>query len=305
MGKFKDQLDYMASEEIDQLIKERQEKYDIDTPEGYDKDDIGELFELMHSLQYRQQVKQRETYSRQVLNSQDTSDLEQASRVFHSLEGIIAEFRENGDDLEHALDYQIEWTLMAIQYNEEVRSDFTAYPIYRQLFDDFDTVPEHLQYKLSRVKLQLAHHYQVWLDNGGEPDVLDEDEREFLEDVLEGFEEECEAQIEAGEEREDWECTTTLKRSLYRYYLANRRPNDAIAYMKLLAKDLPNTEDYHEADLADLYMELGQLFKEYRKYKPALKYFEKAKAIFDEEGEDLEIFAAQAESWIDEVKLLM
>jgi tetratricopeptide (TPR) repeat protein len=227
---------------------------------------------------------------------------EEAAVLFDRLDEAVENYREQGEDEEKGLRYLIEWSLLALRFTPEQRDDFVCMPIYDRLFEALETGPEKLRFQKVRAQLQLIRHYEFWQTKGGKQDKLPPEDLKKLEDAVSTFPEIAEASIEAHLEQEAWDAVIRLNRYATSYYLTNNQPNHGIRLLKSSLEHLPKTEDYHAADSADLHLQLGQIFLQYKKWDVAIKYFRNALAIYDEGGEDLEMFKYQAEGWIEEAE---
>lgn len=281
MSTFREQLDHMDPEEIAGMSRKYAAELNLEAHEGKSSEEVEKFLEYLYVTMH-------------------LGDYEQASEIFATTELAIQDLVKRGEEPQKSMDLWIEWTLLALNFYQEEAQTFVCYPLYKALMDGFDLLDESVSWKRARVRLQLNHHYQHWLEQGGNADALDAEQRSFLEDLGQGFEEEYEQAMTEREEAEDWDALYKLQRSLYRFYIAKRKPNDAISVMKQTLETLPNTEGYHAADSADLNMEIGKVFLQYKKKAVARKYFVTAKEIFETCGEEMEMFVYQAEGWIDE-----
>lgn len=229
----------------------------------------------------------------------------QAGAVFAALRPIIDDYRERLPDDEAGLEYFFDWSMMALRLTPEQRSAFVSLPLYHELFETFDEGPVSLRYRGVQARAQLGRHVDFWISKGGNLDLLDEEDREFILNAQEEYESRSEAAIEEVLEREDYVAAVRLLRNAAQFYLEHKRPNDAIASLKEALEYVPQTPNYHPTDTAELQMQLGQVFMGYGKFEVALRYFRQAKEIYEEGGEDLEILMFQAEGWIEEAQKRM
>lgn len=275
------QIAELPIEERHQLADELAKKISLDSQKSYSKDEIEELF----------------TFFRLAAS---VGDHENAGKVFQALQPILHSFFDAGSDPETAIDFLIEWSLLAISITTEKTDRFISMPVYLDLLDVLDNAPEEFQYKRGRVILQLSVHFQQWREKGGVDDDLADEDLSMLEDALELAEELMEEFLNTAEERGKIEEVLLGHRALFRYYLYVQKPNDAVAQMKAIMETLPQTADYHPSQLADAQIVLGQLFSQFKKWQTALKYFTLAKEQFEELGEEYEMNMYQAEGWMEE-----
>lgn len=275
------QLEALDPEALFDLAEELSSNYDLDTSKDYSQEEIEDVFKLLHA-------------------SFLTGDVGKAAEAYGCLEVVCKRASAGGADRETCLDNLMEWGLMAVRFTQEEATNFVCMPTYEDLLQEFEAAPDELQYKKARILLLIAHHYQFWKNNGGLAEELPAAQRERLDAIQNEAEGAMESFIETASEAGKWEEVVRGHRALFRYYLSSKKPNDAIAEMKAMIEVLPQLPDYHAADSGDAYVTLGQLFVEYRKFGPAKKYFEKARDIYADAGEELEMFMYQAEGWIDE-----
>ncbi|MBL0016880.1 MAG: hypothetical protein IPP17_10590 [Bacteroidetes bacterium] len=225
----------------------------------------------------------------------------EASTVFTALRPIIDEFREKHPEEEGALDYFFEWSMLALRLTVESRSSFVSLPLYHELLETFDEGPVKLRYRGVQARSQLVRHLDFWIGKGGNPDNLPEEDMAFIVQAKDEYEARSEAAIEEVLEREDYVAAVRLLRNAAQFYMMMNRPNDVIASYKEALEYVPLTPNYHESDMADIYMQLGQVFLGYKKFEVAKRYFVQARDIYEAGGEDLEMLAFQADGWVEEV----
>lgn len=286
MSTFEKELEIKSEVEIKTLIKEFEEKIDFSTEEILDSDAIQGM------LNFRKAVS--------VLgNIVRSADLQMS--ILPHIQRLI----EAGTEGETALGLYVDWVFNELNLLKEELNSFVALPLYRSVFDAFDKFGEGVYPKRLKTGLQMGLHYKYWLTLGGNSEMLDQNDREFLQDVAENWAEEVEQGINMLEQMEEWEKVLSLKKSMHSYFTKAKKPNDAIKYLKGMIADTPKTPDYHIADVADLQMDLGKFFADFRKWPAAIKYFEQALATYQELGEEFEMFTMQAEGWIQEAKKRM
>jgi tetratricopeptide (TPR) repeat protein len=225
----------------------------------------------------------------------------EASAVFTALRPIIDTYRENHPDSEAALDYFFEWSMLALRLTVESRSTFVSLPLYHELLETFDNGPVALRYRAVQARAQLVRHLDFWIGKGGNPDNLEAEDMAFIRLAKDEYVERSEAAIEEVLEREDYVAAVRLLKNAAQFYLMMNRPNDVIAAFKEALEYVPLTPNYHESDLADIYMQLGQVFMGYKKFDVAKRYFTQARDIYEAGGDDLEMLAFQADGWVEEV----
>jgi tetratricopeptide (TPR) repeat protein len=230
---------------------------------------------------------------------------EEASTVFTALRPMIDDYRETHPDDPEGLEFFFEWSLLALRLTPESRSAFVSLPLYVELFETFDTGPLQLRYRGVQARAQLVRHYDFWMRKGGNPDQLSEEDRQFIQDAIDGYDALSEAALDEVMEREDHVTAIRLLRNAAQFYLMQKRPNDAIAALKEALEYIPHTPKYHITDTADLQMQMGQIFLAFEKYEVAKRYFMQALETYEASGEDYEMLAAQAEGWVDEAQRKM
>jgi tetratricopeptide (TPR) repeat protein len=226
----------------------------------------------------------------------------EASTVFNALRPIVDDFRENHPQDPEGLDFFFEWSLLALRLTPESRSTFVSLPLYQELFETFDNGPVEQRYRGVQARAQLLRHYDFWQRKGGNPEVLSEEDRQYIQEAIEGYDALSDAALDEVLEREDHVTAIRLLRNAAQFYLMQKQPNDAIAALKEALEYLPLTPKYHVTDTADLQMQLGQIFMAYEKFEVAKRYFMQALETYEDSGEDYEMLAAQAEGWVDEAQ---
>ncbi len=149
-------------------------------------------------------------------------------------------------------------------------------------------------------RAQLLRHYNYWLGQGGNEELLADEDKEFVQTSIAEYDDTWDAAYEIAEADEDYVIIVKLFRNASQYYLQTQQPNDAIACLKDALEEIPKTPDYHPSDSAELLMQIGQLFMAFKKWDIAIRYFNQALEIYHEGGEELEMLAFQAEGWIEE-----
>lgn len=285
MSKFEQELEYMPIEEVETLVNEMKQKYDLQEARSYNHDEVDELIKYMHCSNF--------------LGMYD-----QGANILDHVDPSVKQLIASGEDLERSLDFYTDCCLVALRFSSDPKNSFSNLPIYREMVETLEKVPDGYSYKLALAKLQMVYHYQAWKQSGGNVDGLEQDDQDFLNTAESVFIDELGAACEDCEKREKWDRLSAMKKSLYRYYLQVGQPNDAVQEIKAVLDILPKTDNYHEADTADLCMTLGKIFKDYKKYQVAIRYFTQAQEIYSSQGEDWEPFTMQAESWIEECEKL-
>lgn len=286
MADYESRMQQMAPEDVDALIRQYESGLAPDTERPRSTEEVEQLFELMtaHSTQ---------------------GDHARAGQLFALLRDVITDYRARNVDEEKGLEYLIDWSLLALRFTPESRDEFVCMPIYRELFAAIDAGPASLKYRKVQAQSQLHRHYLYWLNNGGDTEALAEDELAFLQAAEGEYAANLEATLEAYEEAGDNGIMIKLHRNAAQFALMQQQPNDAIRHLKATRDLLPEMEDYHPADLGDVNLEIGRIFMSYKKYEVSLRYFNEALDIYREGGEELEMFAYQAEGWIEEVRKMM
>jgi tetratricopeptide (TPR) repeat protein len=273
----------MTPEEVAEAVAELETKVQVGPETGRDAAEIESLFEYMQGL------KALDRHA-------------EAGKVFGALRGIIDDYRSRMHDSVESLEFFFAWSLLALNLANESRNSFISMPLYHELLTTFDAGPVELRYRGVQARVQLMRHIEIWLGKEGSMGALSEEDTAFVQAARDDYEALHEAAVEDCEAREDFRAVVRLYRNAAQYYLLLQKPNDAIVSLKEAIEYLPDTPDYHEADKADLFLQIGQIFVGYKKYAVALKYFEQARDIYEAGGEELEMLAYQAEGWMDEVR---
>lgn len=283
MSRFSKNMEVTAPENAEDFISEFEGKTSSDSLASLTKDELEQTFRYREALLLVDRV-------------------EDAANVLKGLKDKIFHFREKGGDPVSFIEFFSEWTLLAVAYTSETKQDFVCMPYYLELLDAFDEVPEAYYNDRVKAKLQLIFHYSFWKAAGGVVSNLTEEDRQMLETMQADFPAEVETQVADAEENGDFELAADLMKSLYRYYLSLKKPNEAITWLKAVIEILPQTPDFKQTELADLNLDLGKILYGYKKYTAALRYFEKAKEIYAAGGEELETQFLQAEVWVEDCR---
>ena len=281
-------LPFMSPEEILEKVEELEIQAGLESGAVLDPDSVelnsgvlNTLFDLMEAIKA-------------------SGDIERSADLFFALKPLTLKLIEQPGQQEEGLSLLAEWSLNAMTFTPESKTDFACFPVYEELFANYAAAPPQFRIKEAKAKLQLVHHFRYWVATGGETIALDPAVLAFLNEHHDGYLVEIEEIIQQREAAEDWESVFELCLILYRYYRYNRRPNQAIANLKKVIETLPLTKDYEPALKAERLLELGTVYREYKKYETAIKYFDMARSIFDELGEDYEMFSIQAEALAEE-----
>ena len=282
----------MSAEQIEAQIVEWEEKYDLNPDIEYETEDVQNLFDLQAAYTA-------------------IGDIASAAQVFDSLRPIIETFRESDKDTDKGLEFLADWNFIAMRHTDEVPTEFICMPYYRELLDAFTEAPEKFRLKEVKSKLQLVHHFRYWIATGGNYEVIAEDEREFLRHMHDGYVQEVETLLDDLRAKGEWKNLVDTEKSLYKFFNHSRKPNETVKWLKATIEDMPQLEETKDVDIAELHVELGQLFFQYKKYPAANKYFKLAFDTYslhiDEEDEHnyYDVLAAQAEGWMDECEKMM
>ncbi|HHG84059.1 MAG TPA: hypothetical protein ENJ82_04855 [Bacteroidetes bacterium] len=283
MRDYEAEFEQMDVEAIFERVKTLEANLHTATTAPHNAAEIEQMFELLHGFSASGQH-------------------EKAAQVFEQLHLAIADYRSQEENQEKALHFLIDWSLQALRFTPEQQDTFVCMPIYTDLFAAIEAGPASMKYQAIRGQLQMIRHYEFWQSKGGNPEKLAEADQATLENAVSSFPEAVEAAIEAEQATETWEALVRLCRYASSFSLSKRKPNDAIGHLKMALQYLPETKEYHIADAADLNMQLGTIFLEYKKYDVAIRYFGQAKSMYESGGEELEMFVFQAEGWVEEAE---
>lgn len=237
-----------------------------------------------------------------VLGSAQVGDHVRAVEVYHVLDAAIGDYLQRNPEAVEGYDYLLEWSMLAIRFVQERRDQFVCLPIYQDLFAAFAEAPATCDHLAVRARLHLMKHVQFWQAQAGNAGKLSASDKEWLDEMAEGYEEASDNALEAAEARGDVEVVVRLYRDAAQFYFFTQQPNDGIACLKSALEEMPKVPGYIPADSAHVLMEIGQVFLSFKKPAIALKYYTQAKEIYDAGGEDMEMDAFRAEGWIDECK---
>lgn len=277
-----------TQEEMEEIISLGDSTYPENFPDSMKQSEIEFLFDYY--------------YSHHLMGS----EIEEENRVLEALRPILENFLMAPENLDKGSDYFIEWGLLVINRLPEMRDSFASLPIYQELFALLEKLPEEKHYKIPQLRLQLIHHYRVWdVTPGTRPDALTEEESRFIKGNAKEFIPQAEKLIALYEKKGDLKARTSVKQSLLRYYLTSGLPEKGIILAEELKTELPSTPEYHPGDLAEIEMDLGRIHTALEKYPEAIKFFNEAKKIYDELGEEWEMFSYKAEGQIENCEARM
>lgn len=226
--------------------------------------------------------------------------LAERQNVFEKRQG--AQKPEEKAVYEALVRYLVEWNNLAIRLIPNTTEEYTELRYYSEIIRlCADTYPE-IETNAYRAKLGLAAGYAAWASSGGVPTNLTDEDLAFIENILQNVEAETLATVEIWRAMEDYTALIPLERTLARYFVAARKPNDAVRIYKQMLLDLQRHPAYHPVDSADLQMELGALFYGHKKYQVAAGYFEDAQEGYQSAGEAYEIHAAQAAGMVEDCR---
>lgn len=282
MSRFSEYFEPLTDEQVEELIKSY-EANPIPSREAIGKDELETAFRYREAL---------------VLTGRE----EEAIAYGSELKTLIDRYLAFNEDKEFGLGFLADWTLYAIAITPETAEDFVCLPQYEELFSAYASLPPKTYPELERARMQLLHHYLTWRDTGGKTENLSPETQAMFADLennlLSGIEAKVDACKSAGQFQEAYE----LSKALQRYYLYRKQPNDSINWMKKSMAAMEEIPDHTPMQLGDLNLEMGRIFHSYKKYEVAMRYFEKARELFEQAGDDAEMRMYQAEGWMEECR---
>lgn len=281
MVSIESQIEGLSPEELQQIAEAGAGRFEFEEGKTFTLDETEEMFRYLYAVVLLQ-------------------DHEEGSRMLDGMKDVIDAQLASGEDADRATDFLVEWAIVAIKHAPESREEFACLPLYEDVIEQLGAAgPVHL-HKQVRMRLQLAYHYELWISRAGNPEALTEEELAMLESAEETFLSEWERALTEATARQDAEARLNLHRLMARYYQTRNKPNEAIEQLKLILPLLESKRDYHPADKADLYMDIGRMFLQYKKYQTAKKYFALALEIYQAQGEEWEMIAMKAEAYLEE-----
>jgi tetratricopeptide (TPR) repeat protein len=229
-------------------------------------------------------------------------DYDGASNVLAKLRLALDAALADSPEDESILLAHIEWLHTAIRFVMHNDDDYEEYAYYRQIAAVCNGKKGLLGVRGVQSRLGLVVNYNIWLARGGNPKKL---KPEVLQDIqaaeTDAFQA-AEAKLIELKESGELSFAVGLKRSLMRVKLQLNKPNETAAILRELIDDIPQLPDYHPAELADVWLELGNLYAAFKKFKEAIPCFEQALQYYTEAGEEYEMNAAQAEGLMAECR---
>jgi tetratricopeptide (TPR) repeat protein len=278
-------IENLSQEELDHLLA-KGDQLDLESITSATQQETEALFEYLHAC---------------VL----TDNPLRATAVFDTLKTIIDAQLATGENREVALENLMDWSLQAIRLVPEERNKFVCFPIYHELFEAFADAEGKHAVMGTKSRLQLLHHIEIWLGKGGSLDKLEEEDRALVESIQATVWDEVEDALVTCNEKGYWDEALSLHRSAGRYYLLNKKVNEAISHLKQAAEVMPSTPDFDPLDQGDLYIEIGKIFFVHKKYPTARKYFELAIGSYAQVVDADENISFPAEAWIEECEKFM
>jgi hypothetical protein len=280
MATIESQMESKSPEELTQIAEEGFGKYEFEENKIYSVEEIEEMFRYMYAVT-------------------TAEDHEEGSRMLEGLKPALDRLTSEPPISPRVLDLLIEWSLIAIRLTPEDRTDFVCMPIYLDLLESIEKAPEDQHYKQVRVYLQMTYHYNFWLQKGGDQNLLSEEDYEILSTADETFRRLLAEYLESTKAAGNIVGQIALHRMGSRFHINGNKPNEGIEQLKAIAPLLPLAPDYHAADSGDLWLEIGKVFLNFKKYQTAKKYFVMAKEVYDSLGAEWEMISIQADAYID------
>lgn len=273
-------IENLSSEELDALLA-KGDAMDLDEITTATQEDTGFLFEYMHACVTDNNPKR-------------------ATEVFDTLKSVIDAQLDDPDSRDAALEHIMDWAMLAIRLVPEERNEFVCMPLYLELFETLADATGRHALKVTKARLQLLHHIEIWLSKGGNLSKLEEEDQELVTDIRENVLQEMEDALVICREQGYWDEALSFHRSAGRYYLLSKKVNEGIAQLKQAAEIMPNASGFDFMDQGDLYIEIGKIFLVHKKYPTAKKYFEMALDAYGQMTDADENITLKAEGWIEE-----
>ncbi len=224
-------------------------------------------------------------------------------RDFARLADVLNDARErlyvrldaNPDD-ESAIDKLVDLNHASIRFLSPSPSEFVEKPFYEEIIRRCEGKTGKPELRKKQAEIGLVNHYLNWVATGGQTDDA------YLVELAANLENEAAAYLEKTTGQPEFRIP--YRRSLAHFHLQNGKPNEAVAQLKAALEEAPTHPKFAPTDAADFNLEIGTILANHNKHQAALKYFEAAFDIYEKAGEDYEIYALQAEAWINECKEL-
>lgn len=273
--KILDGYEWMEPEEVDAKVEALYEAYRNISDDSTNDDELRIIFDLIEGLMF-------------------VRDFARLADLFDDARERLDVRLENNPDDELAIDKLVDLNQASIRFLTPTPVRFSERPFYDDIIYRCEGKSGKLELRKKQAEIALVNHYLSWLAIGGETDDeelialaanLEDDARAYLEQT-------------AGQP----EFRIPYRRSLAQFYLQNGKPNEAIAQLKAALEEAPTHPQFAPTDVADFNLEIGTILANHNKFEPALKYFETAFDIYENAGENYEIYAHQTEAWIDECR---
>lgn len=235
-----------------------------------------------------------------------TGAYQRAAEWLRSLENPLQgalEMAEQGSDTHTPLiELKLEWNTLVMRFLSPRTDEFSEYPYFAEGIALTDKATGMLHMRHLQLKLGLVNNYLQWLTMGGNREALPDAQRAYLNELYQNIEQDTRASIKRFEEADEYSYSIPLKRSLGRFLMQTTQHKAGFELLEEVVKDIAQHPDYSTTDEADLRMEVGQLLAHFEQTERALEHFRTAHTQYQAAGEDFEIFAAQAEGWVEELE---
>lgn len=280
-----------TTQEIKNLIKEKESELDLDNKVFVTEEEIHSLFGYLQLLIYDRRLEPM------IIALQKTKP------------HILSACGQNPEN-ENLLLYLIEWYSLAMRFILPETEKVAEYRYYVELKDICKNKGDQFILKGLIADISLLNYYLNWQKAGGVDENLPEDQLETIQYLLTNWEANLIDQVNkwlefGADDPQNYSRILNLRRSQYRYYLVSKKPNEAIAILKEMLELAPKIPEFIETDSADIFIEIALIFFGFKKYKTSKMYFEKAHLIYSKSGSEYELLAAQAESYIGECQKKM
>lgn len=269
-------------EAIDARLAELSERFAPEEPLPNSPDALAQAFEYAHLLLYDRRV---HTAS------------EHLARLEEHLDAALAQEPE----AEALLMRKIDWLQLAMGFAGFSKTEYAELPFFQEIMTLTEGRKGLFAARRAQAIIGAVQNYRVWLHQGGAPENLAPEDREWLNAQYVGLDATVTQVADDLAAQGHPQYRLAVLRTLGRFWFQNGEPDKGLALMNQVKADLPHLPNYAETDVADIEMEMAQLLMLVARNDAARFALASALAIYEAAGEDFELLAMQAETWLAEL----
>lgn len=290
------ELELLSPEEIERRLEAYDHRFDLEAGAHGNEDDLAEMLAFFQHLIFVGEYRR-------------AAELIQGMRPFLDEALEAAKDAAAGDSdgeasgpSDRLVEIAVSWNTLAMGFINFQPEEYAEYPFFEEMIELTDGRGGPLALRHWQARIGQLNNYVLWLERGGNPNQLPDEERRRLNEAYETLDAAIEQTLADWESREDYPYSLPLRRSYMRYAQQAKQSEAALHAARELAARLPQHPAFTDIDRADLKSEIAQVLAQAGQAEEALPLLEDAYRVYEAAGEEFEIFAAQTESWIEDLR---